>query len=51
MISEDWGLMTNYENFKILNAEAFLYLLNVNEKLNIFKLLADLHLSSDCGRM
>ena len=35
MISEDWGLMTNYENFKILNTEAFLYLLNVNEKLNI----------------
>lgn len=29
MISEDWGLMTNYENFKILNVEAFLYLLNV----------------------
>lgn len=43
MISEDWGLMTNYENFKILNTEAFLYLLNVNEKLNISKLLADLH--------
>lgn len=50
MISEDWELMTNYENFKILNTEAFLYLLNVNEKLNISKLLADLHLSSDCGR-
>lgn len=31
MISEDWGLMTNYENFKILNTEAFLYLLNVNK--------------------
>lgn len=43
MISEDWGLMTNYENFKILNTEAFLYLLNVNEKLNISKLLADFH--------
>ena len=43
MISEDWGLMTNYENFKILNTEAFLYLLNVNEKLNISKLLADSH--------
>lgn len=43
MKSEDWGLMTNYENFKILNTEAFLYLLNVNEKLNISKLLADLH--------
>ena len=43
MISEDWGLMTNYENFKILNTEAFLYLLNVNEKLNISKLQADLH--------
>lgn len=43
MISEDWGLMTNYENFKILNTEAFLYLLNVNEKLNISKFLADLH--------
>lgn len=43
MISEDWGLMANYENFKILNTEAFLYLLNVNEKLNISKLLADLH--------
>ena len=43
MISEDWGLMTKYENFKILNTEAFLYLLNVNEKLNISKLLADLH--------
>lgn len=43
MISEDWGLMTNYENFKILNTEAFLYLLNVNEKLNISKFLADSH--------
>ena len=43
MISEDWGLMANYENFKILNTEAFLYLLNVNEKLNISKFLADLH--------
>lgn len=43
MISEDWGLLTNYENFKILNTEAFLYLLNVNEKLNISKLLADFH--------
>lgn len=43
MISEDWGLMTNYENFKILNTEAFLYLLNVTEKLNISRLLADLH--------
>lgn len=43
MISEDWGLMTNYENFKILNTEAFLYLLNVKEKLNISKFLADLH--------
>lgn len=43
MISEDWGLMTNYENFKILNTEAFLYLLNVNEKVNISKLLADSH--------
>ena len=43
MISEDWGLMTNYENFKILNVEAFLYLLNVKEKLNISKFLADLH--------
>ena len=43
MISEDWGLMTNYENFKILNTEAFLYLLNVKEKLNVSKFLADLH--------
>lgn len=43
MISEDWGLMTNYENFKILNTEAFLYLLNVKEKRNISKFLADLH--------
>lgn len=43
MISEDWGLMTNFENFKILNTEAFLYLLNVKEKLNISKFLADLH--------
>ena len=43
MISEDWGLMTNYENFKILNTEAFLYLLNVKEKLNISKFLADSH--------
>ena len=43
MVSEDWGLMTNYENFKILNTEAFLYLLNVKEKLNISKFLADLH--------
>lgn len=43
MISEDWGIMTNYENFKILNTEAFLYLLNINEKLNISKLLADFH--------
>lgn len=43
MISEDWGLMANYENFKILNTEAFLYLLNVKEKLNVSKFLADLH--------
>lgn len=43
MISEDWGLMTNYENFKILNTEAILYLLNVREKLNVSKFLADLH--------
>lgn len=43
MICEDWGLMTNYENFKILNTEAFLYLLNVNERLKISKFLADLH--------
>lgn len=43
MISEDWGLMTNYENFKILNTEAFLYLLNVKEKQNVSKFLADLH--------
>lgn len=43
MISEDWGLMTNYENFKILNTEAFLYLLNIKEKLKISKFLADLH--------
>lgn len=43
MISEDWGLMTNYDNFKILNVEAFLYLLNVKEKLNVSKFLADLH--------
>lgn len=43
MISEDCGLMTNYENFKILNTEAFLYLLNVKEKLNVSKFLADLH--------
>lgn len=43
MISEDWGLMTNYENFKILNIEAFLYLLNVKEKLTVSKFFADLH--------
>lgn len=43
MISEDWGLMGNFENFKILNTEAFLYLLNVNGKLDISRYLADLH--------
>ena len=43
MISEDWGLMTNYENFKILNVEAFLYLFDANEKLSVSKFLADLH--------
>jgi len=34
MISEDWEFMTNYENFKILNVEAFLYLFEDNERLN-----------------
>lgn len=43
MISEDWGLMKNYENFKILNIEVFLYLLNVKEKLTVSKFFADLH--------
>lgn len=43
MISEDWGLMTNYNNFKILNTEAFLYLMNVKEKEQISLFLADAH--------
>ena len=43
LISEDWGLMKKYENFKILNTEAFLYLLNVKEKITVSKFLADLH--------
>lgn len=43
MISEDWGLMTNYENFKILNVEAFLYLFDDNERLSFSNFLAGLH--------
>lgn len=43
MISEDWGLMTNYENFKILNVEAFLYLFDDNERLSFSNFFADLH--------
>ena len=43
MISEDWGLMSKFENFRILNTEAYLYLLNVKDKADISKFLADLH--------
>lgn len=43
MISEDWGLMSNFKNFRILNTEAYLYLLNVKGKTDISKFLADLH--------
>ena len=43
MISEDWGFMTNYENFKILNVEAFLYLFEDNERLSSSKFLVGLH--------
>lgn len=43
MISEDWGLMSKFENFRILNTEAYLYLLNVKDKVDISKFLADLH--------
>lgn len=43
MKSEDWGLMTNYENFKILNVEAFLYLFDDNERLSFSIFFADLH--------
>lgn len=43
MISENWGFMTNYENFKILNVEAFLYLFEDNERLSSSKFLVDLH--------
>lgn len=43
MISEDWGLMANFKNFRILNTEAYLYLLDVKGKTDISKFLADLH--------
>lgn len=43
MISEDWGLMSNFKNFRILNTEAYLYLLDVKGKTDISKFLADLH--------
>ena len=43
MISEDWEFMTNYENFKILSVEAFLYLFEDNERLSSSKFLVDLH--------
>ena len=43
MISEDWGLMSKFENFRILNTEAYLYLLDVKDKADISKFLADLH--------
>lgn len=43
MISEDWGLMSNFKNFRILNTETYLYLLDVKGKTDISKFLADLH--------
>lgn len=43
MISEDWGLMSNLKNFRIINTEAYLYLLDIKEKTDISKFLADLH--------
>lgn len=43
MISEDWGLINKWENFKILNTEAFIYLLDDKQKVNVSKFLADSH--------